>query len=111
MGKLVCVIMMFWGNFLISLIIVSLANLVEFDRSEAKAYFQITNELAILESFHEGSNLIKSFFRYLVVKRKEDERNAIQIQLHNSVVGPMILDQNLSKMAMFELRQKAKQFR
>lgn len=32
MGKAVCVVMMFWGNFLISLIIVSLAGLVEFDR-------------------------------------------------------------------------------
>lgn len=32
MGKIVCTIMMFWGNFLISLIIVSMANLVEFNR-------------------------------------------------------------------------------
>jgi voltage-gated potassium channel len=39
MGKIICVIIMFWGNFLISLIIVSLANLVEFEREEAKAYF------------------------------------------------------------------------
>ena len=30
MGKCVCIIMCFWGNFLISLIIISLANLVEF---------------------------------------------------------------------------------
>lgn len=32
MGKIICVVIMFWGNFLISLIIVSLANLVEFGR-------------------------------------------------------------------------------
>lgn len=72
MGKIICAIIMFWGNFLISLIIVSLANLVEFGRQEAKAYFQITNELAISNSFQSGSNLIKTFFRYLVIKRKEE---------------------------------------
>ena len=109
MGKLVCVVMMFWGNFLISLIIVSLANLVEFDRSEAKAYFQITNELAIIESFHAGSNLIKSFFRFLIIKRKEEERNQIQLQLGNT--SGLAVDQSASRKAMFELRQRAKQFR
>ena len=69
MGKCICVFMMFWGNFLISLIIVSLANLVEFDSNQGKAFFQINNEIAIQSSFHVASNLIKAFFRYLIKKK------------------------------------------
>ncbi|MFN9905835.1 MAG: ion channel [bacterium] len=32
LGKIVCVFLMFWGNFLLSLLIVSMANFVEFNR-------------------------------------------------------------------------------
>lgn len=39
MGKCICVFMCFWGNFLTSLIIVSLAGLVEFKQSEDRAFF------------------------------------------------------------------------
>ena len=73
LGKVVCVFIMFWGNFIMSLLIVALANMVEFDRNEAKAYFQIDNELAIISSFNTASDLIKSFFRYLVIKKREAE--------------------------------------
>jgi hypothetical protein len=101
MGKIVCTVMMFWGNFLISLIIVSLANLVEFDRQEAKSYFQITNELAIMQSFHSASDLIKSFFRYIIIRKRErakgeETTNRERIE---------------SKKALFEIKQRAKQFR
>jgi len=39
LGRFVTIFVMFWGNFLQSLIIVSLAGLVEFDKNEASAYF------------------------------------------------------------------------
>lgn len=39
LGRFVTVFVMFWGNFLQSLIIVSIAGLVEFDKNEASAYF------------------------------------------------------------------------
>lgn len=71
LGRCWTVFMMFWGNFIQSLIIVSVASLIEFDKNEAGAYFQITNELALIDSFHSASNLIKSFLRYLIIKRKE----------------------------------------
>jgi hypothetical protein len=62
---------MFWGNFIQSLIIVSIAGLVEFDRNEASAYFQITNELAILNSFNSASDLIVSFLRWVIIMKRE----------------------------------------
>jgi Ion channel len=70
LGRIVTVFVMFWGNFLQSLIIVSIANLVEFDKNEASAYFQITNELAIIDSFHSASDLIKAFLRLQILKKK-----------------------------------------
>lgn len=75
MGKLVCVFIMFWGNFVMSLIIVSLASLVDLSREESVAYFQINNELAILKSFDAGADLIKAFFRHMVAKRKGTDFN------------------------------------
>jgi len=75
MGKLVCVFIMFWGNFVMSLIIVSLASLVDLSREESVAYFQINNELAILKSFDAGADLIKAFFRHMVAKRKGTDVN------------------------------------
>jgi protein tyrosine phosphatase len=39
MGKIVCVFVMFWGNFVMSLVIVSLANLVDLNKKEAQVYF------------------------------------------------------------------------
>ena len=62
---------MFWGNFLQSLIIVSIAGLVEFDKNEASAYFQITNERAIIESFSSASKLIVSFLRWVIIMKRE----------------------------------------
>lgn len=62
---------MFWGNFLQSLMIVSLANLIEFNRQESKTYFHINKELATEKSFHSAANLIKSFFKYLLIKKKD----------------------------------------
>jgi hypothetical protein len=38
---------MFWGNFIQSLIIVSVASLIELDNNEEGAYFQITNNKAL----------------------------------------------------------------
>lgn len=89
MGKLVCVFIMFWGNFVMSLIIVSLASLVDLSREESVAYFQINNELAILKSFDAGADLIKAFFRHLVAKRKGGDVNA----------------------SLFAIRMQAKRFR
>ena len=34
MGKILCLLMCFWGNFLISLLIVSMAGVIEFDGGE-----------------------------------------------------------------------------
>lgn len=71
LGRIVTVFVMFWGNFIQSLIIVSIAGLVEFDRNEASAYFQITNELAILNSFNSASDLIVSFLRWVIIMKRE----------------------------------------
>ncbi len=70
MGKLICVVMCLWGNFLISLIIVSLAEYVELNSSEAKAYFQVNNEIALTKTFTVASDLIKTFFRFIIAKRR-----------------------------------------
>lgn len=90
---------MFWGNFLQSLIIVSIAGLVEFDKNEASAYFQITNETAIINSFNSASDLIVCFLRYVIIKRKEKEA------LGDGKVG------EATKRAEFKLRLQAKKFR
>ena len=62
---------MFWGNFITSLILVSVASLIEFDKEEAGAYYHITNNKALQNSMVHASDLIKSFLRYIVIKKKE----------------------------------------
>lgn len=59
MGKILCLLMCFWGNFLISLLIVSMAGVVEFDGGEQQAFFKINTEEAIFERFNIASDLIK----------------------------------------------------
>ena len=91
---------MFWGNFLTSLIIVSLAGLVEFDKNEASAFFQINNENAIINSFNSASELISCFLRYVIIKRKEKA-----LSDGGDKIG------EATKRAEFKLKLQAKKFR
>jgi uncharacterized protein YfeS len=93
---------MFWGNFIQSLIIVSIAGLVEFDRNEASAYFQITNELAILNSFNSASALIVSFLRWVIIMKREKALLGDDVKYQQGVGA---------KRAEFRMKQLAKQFR
>ena len=47
-----------------------------------------------MQSFHSSSDLIKAFFRYLVVKKRERNSNS-----------------DLSRKALFEIKQRAKRFK
>jgi hypothetical protein len=103
---------MFWGNFIQSLIIVSVASLIELDNNEAGAYFQITNNKALLHSMVHGSDLIKSFLRFVITRKKgEAAKNLILAS------GAPISKENLAKLdagtnkAEFIMRQRAKRFR
>jgi hypothetical protein len=91
---------MFWGNFLQSLIIVSIAGLIEFDKNEASAYFQITNETAIINSFNSASDLIVCFLRYVIIKRKDKALSESTGKLSEA-----------TKRAEFNLKLQAKKFR
>lgn len=103
---------MFWGNFIQSLIIVSVASLIELDNNEAGAYFQITNNKALQHSMVHGSDLIKSFLRFIITRKKEEAAKKLIL-----ASGATISKESLAKLdagtikAEFIMRQRAKKFR
>ena len=103
---------MFWGNFITALIIVSVASIIDLDNAEAGAYFQITNNKALKHSMVHSSDLIKSFLRYSIVRKKEEAAKKLII-----ASGIPITKVNLAKLdagtnkAEFVMRQRAKRFR
>ncbi len=98
-----------WGNFTDSVIIISVANLIEFDKDEAGAYYQITNNKALQKSMVHASDLIKSFLRYIIIKKKEETLTKITSPSGSNLSKH--LPDEVSKRAEYVMHQRAKRFR
>jgi hypothetical protein len=63
MGRIIGLIIAFWGVFIVSLFVVSLSNMFEFDSGESKA-FQLNNRLQAKEDLRvEAANVLSSAYR------------------------------------------------
>jgi uncharacterized protein YbjT (DUF2867 family) len=104
--------MMFWGNFISSLIIVSIASLIELDKDEEGVYYQITNNKALENSMIHASDLIKSFLRYTITKKKSEAAAKASGAPSGTLLNKTLLQEDLAtKKAEFIMRQRAKRFR
>jgi hypothetical protein len=63
LGRVICVFACLWGNFLISLMVVSLNISVEFTPQEEKAYDEIKKDLLYINLKHKGMMLIRNAYR------------------------------------------------
>lgn len=70
-GRLIAVLACIWGNFLISLMVVSLTISSEFNPSQRKAYDNIMKEIGIHEHSKKAIRVIQALLRYSVMSKKK----------------------------------------
>lgn len=62
-GKVSCVFACFWGNFVISLIVVTLASLVQFSAQEARSHYQVKKERLLKETYNKAAEMVGNIFK------------------------------------------------
>ena len=70
-GRIIAVLSCIWGNFLISLMVVSLTISSEFNPSQRKAYDNIMKDFNIHEHDKKALRVIISLLRYCVALKKD----------------------------------------
>lgn len=68
-GRAVAVVTAFWGVFLVSLFIVSLQNMLNFDASQAKAFNLLQRLLAKDELRDQAAGMLAAAFRMKLMRR------------------------------------------
>jgi len=83
-GRCVAVIACLWGNFIISIMVVSLTFSSEFTPQQRKAYDLINQELGVYENNKNAINVIQSALKYrLYMKKTLRPNKKIQNKLLN----------------------------
>lgn len=70
-GRLIAVMACIWGNFLISLMVVSLTISSEFNPSQRKAYDNIMKEIGIFEHNKKAMRVVQALLKYSVLNNKK----------------------------------------
>eukprot|EP00347_Sterkiella_histriomuscorum_P011945 403370495 len=78
MGRIIGLIIAFWGVFIVSLFVVSLSNMFEFDGGELKA-FTLNERLQAKEDLRvEAANVLSSAYRQRqIIQKRPNDRGAI----------------------------------
>jgi len=70
-GRVIAIIACIWGNFLISLMVVSLSISSEFNPSQRKAYDSIMREIGIYEHNKKAMRVVQALLKYCVRSKKK----------------------------------------
>mmetsp|Transcript_18650 Transcript_18650/g.17741 ORF Transcript_18650/g.17741 Transcript_18650/m.17741 type:complete len:273 (+) Transcript_18650:327-1145(+) len=97
LGRFFAILACILGNFLISLMVVSLTVSSEFNPPERKAYDNIIKELSLVEHQVLAKNVIVSLLRYKVAYTKHESKKSI-----------MIVEQK--SRYLYEIREKVRAF-
>lgn len=69
-GRVIAILACIWGNFLISLMVISLTISSTFNPSQRKAYDNIMKEVGILERSKKAMLVVQALLRYNVAYKK-----------------------------------------
>lgn len=85
-GRIIAILSCIWGNFLISLMVVSLTISSEFNPSQRKAYDNIMKEIGVQEHNKKAIRVIQSLLKYCVLnKKKKDMAKEERLQHLNNI--------------------------
>lgn len=81
-GRAIAILACIWGNFLISLMVVSLTISSEFNPSQRKAYDNIMKEIGIYEHSKKAMLVVQSLLKYNVATQKKIKKEEKLIHLN-----------------------------
>jgi dGTP triphosphohydrolase len=70
-GRVIAVLACVWGNFLISLMVVSLTISSEFNPSQRKAYDNIMKEIGLFDHNKKAMRVVQSLLMYNLLSKKK----------------------------------------